>query len=146
MASNQPHRQGYQRPLDCILQLLEVAQKSDYKSIGSSDSSKSWSWKTGIDLSIENLAGDGKPIILEIRQPKSHLDLSYHVLADEKLVARITKEKAGARSIHPSWEIEVAQGFDMALAFVIGRILVWHPLIRAPSGGGGADTAAASLQ
>lgn len=88
---------------------------TDSKSVGSSDSSKSWSWKSGIGLSIENLAGDGKPITLKMRQPKGHLDPSYHILVDGQLFARVTKEKPGSRSIFPSWEVEIAKGFDMAL-------------------------------
>lgn len=98
---------------------VQLPDGTDFKSIGSSDSSKSYSWKSGIDLTIENLAGDGKPITFKIRQPKGHLDPSYHVLVDGQLVARVTKEKPGSRSIFPSWEVEIAKGFDMALVCCI---------------------------
>ncbi|CAD0099309.1 unnamed protein product, partial [Aureobasidium mustum] len=100
---------------------VQLPDGTDYKSVGSSDSSKSYSWKSGIDLNIENLAGDGKPITLKIRQPKGHLDPSYHVLVDGQLVARVTKEKPGSRSIFPSWEVEIAKGFDLALVWICHR-------------------------
>ncbi|KAG9531669.1 hypothetical protein KCU93_g1831, partial [Aureobasidium melanogenum] len=97
--------------------------------VGSSNSSKSRTWSTGIDLSIENLAGDGSPVTIHIHQPRNGLD-QYHVTVNGVLVARATRFKAGAQTKFSSWQIEVAKGFDLALAFVIGRILAWHPLTR----------------
>ncbi|KAG9538491.1 hypothetical protein KCU71_g20460, partial [Aureobasidium melanogenum] len=96
---------------------------------GSSNSSKSRTWSTGIDLSIENLAGDGSPVTIHIHQPRNDLD-QYHVTVNGVLVARAARFKAGAQTKFSSWQIEVAKGFDLALAFVIGRILAWHPLTR----------------
>lgn len=95
---------------------------TNFKSVGSSDSAKSYSWKSGIDLNIENLVGDGRPVTLKVRQPKGYLDPSYHVLVDGQLVARVTKENPGSLSKFSSGEVEIAKGFDMVL---VCCVLLW---------------------
>lgn len=87
---------------------------TDYRLVGSSNSSKSKTWSTGIDLSIENLAGDGRPVTIHIHQTRNDLD-QYHVTVNGVLVARATRFKAGAQTKFSSWQIEVAKGFDLAL-------------------------------
>ncbi|KAH0289059.1 hypothetical protein M436DRAFT_65906 [Aureobasidium namibiae CBS 147.97] len=108
---------------------IRVADGKGLKSVGFSNSSKSKSWSTGIDLNIENMVTDGRPFIIHINQPQSDLD-QYHATIDGLVVARASRFKAEPDSKFSSWQIEVAQGFDLALGVVICRILAWHPLTR----------------
>lgn len=85
-----------------------------YRSVGTSDSSKSKTWDTGIDLNVENLVVDGEPVTIHIGQPVSNLD-QYHVTVDGVLVARATRFTATAKSSFSSWRIDITQGFDLAL-------------------------------
>jgi hypothetical protein len=93
---------------------LEIPESKGYRSIGISDSSKGRSWATGIDLNIENLARDGKSIIIHIHQPRTDID-SYDVTVDGVGVARATRFRAESKSKFSSWRIEIAKGFDLAL-------------------------------
>jgi hypothetical protein len=70
---------------------------SKYRSVGSSVSSKSKTWDTGIDLNIENLAGDGRPVTIHIHQPNANLD-QYQVTVDGVVVARAARFKAEPQS------------------------------------------------
>lgn len=93
---------------------VQVPEGKGHRSVASSNSSKSKSWMTGIDLNIENLVMDGKPVIIHIHQPRSDFDL-YHVTVDGVVVARATRFKAEPKSKFSSWQVEVAKGFDLAL-------------------------------
>jgi hypothetical protein len=93
---------------------LEIPEGKGYRSTGISDSSKGRSWATGIDLNIENLVRDGKPVIIHIHQFRNNLDL-YDVTVDGVGIARATRFKAEPKSQLSSWQIEIAEGFDLAL-------------------------------
>lgn len=93
---------------------IRVAEGKGLKSVGFSNSSKSKSWSTGIDLNIENMVTDGRPFIVHISQPKNDLD-QYHATIDGVVVARASRFKAEPDSKFSSWQIEVAQGFDLTL-------------------------------
>jgi hypothetical protein len=93
---------------------LEIPEGKGYRSVGFSDSSKGRSWATGIDLNIDNLVRDRKPVIIHIHQPRTDLDL-YDVTVDGTDVARATRFKAEPKSQFSSWQIEIAKGFDLAL-------------------------------
>jgi hypothetical protein len=93
---------------------VEIPEGKGYRSVGISDSSKGRSWATGIDLSIENLVGDGKLVVIHIHQPRTVSD-SYDVTVDGIGVARATRFKAEPKFRFSSWRIEIAKGFDLAL-------------------------------
>jgi hypothetical protein len=93
---------------------VQVPGGKGHRSVAFSDSSKSKSWSTGIDLNIENLVMDGKPVIIHTHQPRSEFDL-YHATVDGVVVARATRFKAEPKSKFSSWQVEVAKGFDLAL-------------------------------
>jgi hypothetical protein len=93
---------------------IGIPEGKDYRSVGFSDSSKGKSWATGIDLNIENLVRDGKPVTIHVHQPRTDTD-SYDVSVDGVDVARATRFKAEPKSTFSSWRIEVAKGFDLAL-------------------------------
>jgi hypothetical protein len=93
---------------------VQVPEGKGHRSVAFSDSSKSKSWSTGIDLNIENLVMDGKPVSIHIHQPRSDFDL-YHATVDGVIVARATRFKAKPDSKSSSWQVEVAKGFDLAL-------------------------------
>lgn len=97
---------------------IQVPDGTGYRLIGSSDSSSSRSWTTGIDLSVENLAGDGRLVNIHIHQPRIDLD-QYHVTVNGILVARATRFKVGPHSRFSSWQMEIAKGFDLALVSCI---------------------------
>ena len=93
---------------------IRVAEGKGLKPVGFSNSSESKSWSTGIDLNIENMVTDGRPVIIHISQPNNDLD-QYHGTIDGVVVARASRYKAEPDSKFSSWQIEVAQGFDLAL-------------------------------
>jgi hypothetical protein len=76
---------------------IEVADGTKYRSVGSSDSSKGKTWSTGIDLNIENLAVDGRPVTIHINQPRTDSDL-YDISVAGVVVARATRFKAEPKS------------------------------------------------
>lgn len=93
---------------------IRVGEGEGLRSVGFSNSSKSKSWSTGIDLNIENMVTDGRPIVIHISQPSSDLD-QYHATIDGVVVARASRFRAEPDSKFSSWQIEVTQGFDLAL-------------------------------
>jgi hypothetical protein len=76
---------------------IEIPEGKGYRSVGSSDSTKSKTWSTGIDLNIENLVADGRPVIIHISQPRTDLD-SYDVTVDGAVVAGATRFKEEPQS------------------------------------------------
>lgn len=93
---------------------IQVPKGKKHRSVGFSDSSKSKSWSTGIDLNIENLVTDGRSIIIHISEPRDDVD-SYLATVDGVVVARATRFKAKPKARFSSWQVEVAKGFDLAL-------------------------------
>jgi hypothetical protein len=93
---------------------IQVPDSNGYRLVGSSDSSKSKTWKRGIDLNIKNLAGDEGSVNIHIHQPRSDLDL-YHATVNGVVVARATRFKTEPKSKFSSWQVEIAKGFDLAL-------------------------------
>jgi hypothetical protein len=75
---------------------VQIPDGRGHRTVGFSNSRKSKSWDTGIDLTIDNLVRDGAPITIHITQPRSDIDV-YHATVDGIVVARATIFKAGLK-------------------------------------------------
>jgi hypothetical protein len=93
---------------------VQIPEGRGHRTVGFSNSRKSKSGDTGIDLTIDNLVRDGAPITIHITQPRSDLEV-YDATVDGIVVARATRFKAGPKFEFLSWQVEVAKGFDLTL-------------------------------
>ncbi|THW79396.1 hypothetical protein D6C84_03606, partial [Aureobasidium pullulans] len=112
---------------------LNVPIETGYKLVGTSASATyrvTTFWRLKFDVTIDNLAGDGNPVTLEIRRPnrKDNPANSYlHVIVAGNIAMRLTTTRHPGSFLVGRWNAEVATGFDMTLAVVIVTILeIWH--------------------
>ncbi|THX97609.1 hypothetical protein D6D08_00418 [Aureobasidium pullulans] len=112
---------------------LNVPIETGYKLVGTSASATyrvTTFWRLKFDVTIDNLAGDGNPVTLEIRRPNKKdnpANCYLHVIVAGNIAMRLTTTRHPGSFLVGRWNAEVATGFDMTLAVVIVTILeIWH--------------------